>query len=98
MGRGGKLAMVLVSNKEIHFAWDRGFSIWKAVKNDNALAAAIDPACAATLTVSGASLKKTLPRENVGFEISKDVLVKMEVHIGQKKIKINTTIDISEIE
>ena len=98
VGRDCKLAMVLVSNKEIHIALDNGLSIWKAVKKDNALVAAIDPACAAAITVSGESVKKILPRDEVGFEISKDVLVKMEAYIGQKKIRFNTTIDISGIE
>jgi hypothetical protein len=95
---GMKFSLVLVNSKEIHISAGGPGRIWSAARGKNRLACAIDPACAAALVTDGTLLTgKMIPEDKIGFDVSKIGISKLEAYIGKKQIRINATLDISEV-
>lgn len=92
------LAMALVDDDEIHITIGQGNRIWKAVKEDNVIAASINPDCMMALATDGKNWKKLFKQSGFIFDVSQVGIAKVEAYLSDNDVKIRADIDISNIK
>ena len=96
-GRGVTLSMVLVSDNEIHVTFGDNARIWNS-DGDNDIADEIDRDCVVAIATNGESWKSLFGEDKFDFDVTSIGIAKLEAYLTSGEIKVNATVDISDVD